>query len=522
MRKFLQLCGVLILALLLYAIGPDSMPHNMPSPVRPTVAPPAPPPINNNNEDDPSHATIEYGTPEVIKHNSGPLYTYIRYPQAGTPTDEDIAEWAHTLYSNIVTEFNARRETDTSAIGEINVHFDSYLIDNRYAGILESGEFSYTLTTKPEVIVKTFNIDLTDNTFLNTTDILDYTQAQGILNLLYDRALLEHPGTDGFLDYIDTGWLNNLVIGHEGIIVVLERYKYFPDTFNTLTVTLPYEDLGTALLIRTEPPLDSPPTPPPAPPPGTGPDDPLPDDPFPDDPFPDDPSADDPPDDPPDDDLPEQTPSVPPQSGNIDPSKPMIALSFDDGPGIYTNDFLDLFEQYGIRATFCTIGNLVNTQSDALARAVSMGSEVIGHSWDHKNLAKLSAEDVRKQLQDTNNVIEAATGVVTPMFRPPYGAVSDTLRQVSSDLGLAIIYWSVDPEDWNTKNADAVYSAVLQHVKNGSIILSHEIYKSTLEAYKRLIPELLSQGYQIVTVSELLYYTHGELTPGHVYYDGYE
>ena len=524
MRKFLQLCGILILAFVLFAISAVGIPHLMPA-HEPAPAP-SPTPIQEvvKNENEPYHATVEYGTSAVIKNNNGPLFSYIRYPQAGYSTDEIISDWAHGLYNDIAAEFASVQSEDSSAIGEINIHFNSYLIDNRYAGIYENGEFSYSLSIPPEEVVKTFNIDLSRDLILDNTDILDYSQIADVVALLYDRILLEHPNTDGFLGYVDESWLYHLVIGHEGIIVVLQRYMFLPESFKTLTVTLPYEDLGTALLIRNEPPLDALPThnltpEQPEDPPDHPDEDPLDysdeDPPLDDDDDDDEPPADDPPaHDPPAD--------VPPQSGSIDPSLPMIALSFDDGPGIYTNQFLDLFEQYGIRATFCTIGNLVNTQSEALARAVSMGSEVIGHSWNHKNMAKLSADDVRKQLMDTSNTIEAVTGVAVPMFRPPYGAVSDTMKDVSANLGFAIIYWSVDPEDWNTKDSDAVYNSVLQHVRNGSIILSHEIYKSTLEAYKRLVPELLAEGYQIVTVSELLHYKYGELTPGHVYYDGYE
>ena len=179
-------------------------------------------------------------------------------------------------------------------------------------------------------------------------------------------------------------------------------------------------------------------------------------------------------------------------------------------------------KKYNIRATFCTLGNLVHTQSDALLRAVELDSEVIGHSWDHKNLAKLSAEDVKKQLINTSNVIEDVTGTRVLKFRPPYGAVSDTMKDVAAELGYAIIYWSVDPGDWDTKDPDVIYNEVMKEVKDGSIVLSHEIYKSTLLAYERLIPELLSQGYQFLTVSELLQYKHGRLTPGHIYYDGYD
>jgi peptidoglycan/xylan/chitin deacetylase (PgdA/CDA1 family) len=279
------------------------------------------------------------------------------------------------------------------------------------------------------------------------------------------------------------------VIASDGIIIVLESGVQLPETFDTIAVTLPYTHLGPALRIRTEPPLTTrvPPEPPP----------PIPVFDYTDE-----------------DD-------VAPFQGDIDPSLPMIALSFDDGPGVYTEQFLDLLEQYGVRATFCVIGNLVNTQTAALARAVEMESEVIGHSWNHRNLAKLTEDIVHTQITDTSSAIRAATGTSVPAFRPPYGAVSDTMREVAAELGYAIIYWSVDSEDWKTKDADAIYNAVMQNVKDGAIILSHEIYRATLEAYQRIIPELLLQGYQIVTVSELLYFRHGELTPGNVYYDGH-
>ena len=497
MRSFLQLCGILILAFVLFAISAIGMPHMMPDPPQPMETPTqTPPPTAIQIEETPYHATIQYGTPEVIKDNSGPLYTYIRYPQAGNPTDSVISDWAHRKYSEIVSEFNSMYEDGDSVIGEVNIHFDSYLVDNRYAGVLESGEFSYTLTPLPEVVVKAFNIDLSNNTFLENTDILDFGQSDSLFELLHDRIMAEHPDTSPYLSFIDESWLTNMVIAQDGIIVALERYKFFPETFNTLTVTLPYEDLDSMLLIRTDPPL--PPIPSPTP-------EPLPTPP---------PRVSDDPDNP-------QPITVPPQTGDIDPSRPVIAFSFDDGPGKYTDQFLDLFEQYGIRATFCTIGNLVNTQQEALERAVSMGCEVIGHSWDHKNLAKLSADDVRKQIMDTSDTIEAVTGVAVPMFRPPYGATSDTMKEVAAELGFVMVCWNVDPEDWNTSDSDEVYNAVMAQVKDRAIILSHEIYKSTLVAYTRLIPELLSQGYQIVTVSELLYLKYGgNLTPGNVYYNG--
>jgi len=519
MKRFIKLFGLLIIIALVYISGAYVVQD-----MTPKQPPPRPTPVYNPQENGATAidlglpAVIEYGNPVTIKHNNNPLHAYIRYPQADNPTDTVIHDWATGLYNNMAAKYNTSAELEAVDFGEINVHFDSYLIDNRYAGILQVGEVSNNTLEIPQEIIKTFNIDLTEFKHLEPEDILDLEDADDMIALLRLRLLVEHPKTDGYLTYIDEKWFSTVVITHEGIVVILQEGEFLPDNFKTMTVTLPYGDLGKSLLIRKGAPLPfmptptplATPTPVPTPTPTPTPD---PDDPDnPDDPG--DPGDDpDEPDDPP-------PPTVPPQSGQIDPSQPVIALSFDDGPGIYTNEFLDLLEQYNIRVTFCTIGNLVDTQKDALKRAVELKSEVIGHSWDHKNLAKMNAEDVKKQIETTRDTIEAVTGITVPMFRPPYGAVSETMRSVSEELGFSMVNWNVDPEDWNTKDVDKVYDAVMAQVKDRAIVLSHEIYHSTLEAYKRLIPELLSQGYQIVTVSELLKLKYNSLTPGNIYYNG--
>jgi len=106
------------------------------------------------------------------------------------------------------------------------------------------------------------------------------------------------------------------------------------------------------------------------------------------------------------------------------------------------------------------------------------------------------------------------------MYRPPYGATSGTLKNVSADLGYALINWSVDPMDWDTRNADKVYNAIMADTGNCAIVLSHDLYGSTADAMERVIPELISKGYQLVTVSELMYYSGKTLEAGVVYYNG--
>jgi len=198
----------------------------------------------------------------------------------------------------------------------------------------------------------------------------------------------------------------------------------------------------------------------------------------------------------------------------------MIALTFDDGPSKYTSHVLDILEKHGARATFCVIGNLVSARKDTVKRASGLGNEIIGHSWDHRDLTKLSADEIIQEIKDTSDVIESVTGIRPRMYRPPYGAVNAALKSVSADLGYALINWSVDPMDWQSRDADKVYDAIMSNVSNRAIVLSHDLYGTTADAMERVIPELIAMGYQLVTVSELMYYSGKTLEPGVVYHNG--
>ena len=508
------------------------------------------------------HATIEYGEPDLITDNSGPLWTYIRFPVAGNATDEVIAKWASGMYQSAQDEIAELGINDPDAEGEINIQFDSYLVDNRYAGVLENGLFMTSHLAHPTGLVRTFNIDIYNETILDNTDILDYSKVESVLALAQAYITDEYPESAGFLEEMDESWLEHIALGHFGIIIMLARGEFLPGYLGTVQVTLPYEDLGDALILwqdsapeppeppeppvetpaepsagptdtQTEPPAESakppmePPTETPTGPttePPTGPTTEPPTEPT------TEPSAElpaEPPIEPTAVPPIEPTavpteqpivPVIPPQSGEVDPTKPMIALTFDDGPSKNTARILDTLEKYGGRATFCTVGNLVNARKDTVKRAFDLGCEIIGHSWDHRDLTKLSEAEIKLELNDTSAVIESITGISPKLYRPPYGAVNNKLKEVSAELGYAMINWSVDPEDWKTRNADAVYAAVMSHISDKAIILSHDLYSTTAEAYERIIPELLSKGYQLVTVSELMKYSNKTLIAGNVYH----
>jgi len=202
---------------------------------------------------------------------------------------------------------------------------------------------------------------------------------------------------------------------------------------------------------------------------------------------------------------------------------PMVALTFDDGPSRYTERILDTLETYGGRVTFCVLGNRVEDWQDTIRRAVCQGHEVIGHSWNHRNFARLDADQIAAQITDTSAAIQAVTGSPPPpIFRAPYGRLNTTVRNVSQELGYAILNWSIDPRDWETRNANSIYNYIMDNVQDGSIVVLHDIRPYTSDAMERVIPDLIERGFQLVTASELLEYFYGELVPGWEYARGHD
>jgi len=205
---------------------------------------------------------------------------------------------------------------------------------------------------------------------------------------------------------------------------------------------------------------------------------------------------------------------------NVDPSRPMVALTFDDGPSIYTPEILDILERYNCRATFCVTGDRLATRTDIVRRAFDLGCEIFGHSWSHRNFTKLKAETIRQELRDTTAAINAITGFSPLLYRPPLGAHDDKVMRVSAELGYSLVNWTVDSRDWSRKDAKKVYNGIMNDVFDRSIVLCHDLYSSTVEAMERVIPDLLAEGYQLVTVSELLYYSDITPVPGKLYRSG--
>jgi peptidoglycan-N-acetylglucosamine deacetylase len=185
---------------------------------------------------------------------------------------------------------------------------------------------------------------------------------------------------------------------------------------------------------------------------------------------------------------------------------PYIAMTFDDGPSAaLTPKLLDLLAAHHIKATFFVVGENVAEHPEIVARAAREGHEIASHSWSHPNLAKMSQESVRSQLQRTDDAIKSAIGKSPTLLRPPYGSITEReKRWIHDEFGYDIILWDVDPLDWKRPGAAVVRNRILKETRPGSIVLSHDIHPGTIEAMPSTLDELEAKGFKFVTVSELL------------------
>ena len=199
----------------------------------------------------------------------------------------------------------------------------------------------------------------------------------------------------------------------------------------------------------------------------------------------------------------------------VDPSKPMIALTFDDGPSGATTRSLDALEANG-GATFFMVGNRMRSYPSVINRMVALGCEPASHTWDHSYLTKLSEGQILSNLNQVDDTLQSIAGVRTVIVRPPGGYINDASKAALAKRGTPAVLWSIDTLDWKTRNAQKTIDTVLSNVKDGDIILMHDLYETSADAAAVLIPELKNRGYQLVTVSELAGY-RGGMQPGHTY-----
>jgi peptidoglycan/xylan/chitin deacetylase (PgdA/CDA1 family) len=191
-----------------------------------------------------------------------------------------------------------------------------------------------------------------------------------------------------------------------------------------------------------------------------------------------------------------------------------VALTFDDGPGPYTDRLLQILKDNNAKATFFEIGNKVAANPEGAKRVAEAGMEIGNHTWEHPNMTTVPPEDIAAQFSKASDAIEAATGQRPKLVRTAGGLVNDQVLAEAKRQGLADINWDVIPFDWiNDANIAATRYMLMTQIKPGSVVLFHDTYSSTVDLVYQFIPVLKANGYHLVTVSELL----GPREPGSSY-----
>ncbi len=207
--------------------------------------------------------------------------------------------------------------------------------------------------------------------------------------------------------------------------------------------------------------------------------------------------------------------------GKLD-GKKIVALTFDDGPGGYTEELLDLLKKEGVKATFFVLGTRVDTYPELIRRMEAEGHEVGNHSNSHKNLKSMTTlAQVKKEMNLCADKVEKVLGHRPTVMRCPGGSYDDTVKQYAADEGIPIIQWGVDTRDWESRNSAAIMNKTFSGsyaVEDGDIVLLHDIHKSTVDTMPQMIKKFKELGYTFVTVTELLEARRDGVVPGKVYF----
>lgn len=198
----------------------------------------------------------------------------------------------------------------------------------------------------------------------------------------------------------------------------------------------------------------------------------------------------------------------------INNSDKLIALTFDDGPNYNTNKVLDVLAKYNVKATFFVLGSKVMNNKKILKREYDSGMEIGNHTFNHLLLTKYKENVIKDEIDNTSSVIFEVTGRYPKLLRPSYGAYNNTIKKIGD---MPIIIWDIDTLDWKYHNSKRIASRVINKVKDGDIILMHDIYSATANSLNIIIPELQNRGYTFVTVPELFYYKEITLEKEKVY-----
>ncbi len=187
----------------------------------------------------------------------------------------------------------------------------------------------------------------------------------------------------------------------------------------------------------------------------------------------------------------------------INPAKKLIALTFDDGPGPYTDRLVNILNDNLVNATFFMLGSNLEKYKSTVLNVYNSGNEIGYHSYAHTNFKRQNIKQIVAEFNTSNEILKSITGVPFSLVRPPYGSINEEIKEA---LDVSFILWNVDTEDWRHKDTDYLLNYTLENIQDGSIVLFHDIHASSVDAIEKILPYLYVEGYTVVTVSELAEY----------------
>ncbi|MED1791973.1 polysaccharide deacetylase family protein [Brevibacillus nitrificans] len=188
----------------------------------------------------------------------------------------------------------------------------------------------------------------------------------------------------------------------------------------------------------------------------------------------------------------------------------VMALTFDDGPDPeYTLQIAELLKQYNAKGTFFVVGSRAQAFPEVVRQLASEQHELANHTYSHPDVRRISSERLQTEMEKTQEAIFQSTGIRPQLFRPPGGYYSDAVVNIAKKAGFLVVMWSwhQDTRDWSDPGVQKIVNKVLNNARNGDIVLFHDYggdRKQTVQALRKILPELHKQGYQFVTVSEMM------------------
>ncbi|TCK92425.1 polysaccharide deacetylase family sporulation protein PdaB [Natranaerovirga hydrolytica] len=192
---------------------------------------------------------------------------------------------------------------------------------------------------------------------------------------------------------------------------------------------------------------------------------------------------------------------------SVETDEKKVAISFDEGWGLdQTEEILDVLDQYNAKATFFLVGAWVETYPEDVQVIANRGHDLGNHTDTHQRLTQLSEEQIKKEIMDVHNKVKALTGIDMNLLRPPFGDYDKKVVAAADECNYYTVKWNVDSYDWRSDSVDEIVHSVIdsEYLKNGSIILFHNNRKYTKDALERVLEELDTMGYEIVSISELI------------------